>query len=140
MSAACMPFLAACAAAPPTADVIRIEEGAYQAAFDAAIEAARRMGLEPSLRDRRGGVLETKPAHAPTILEPWRADGATSAARNEQTIALRRRTARFEFAPSAPDAQPPAPGPDVLGLEAPPQDLTAFASSWWSRHTRLGCG
>jgi hypothetical protein len=123
-----IPFLAACAAAP-TADVIRIEEGAYQAAFDAAIEAARRIGLEPSLRDRRGGVLETKPALAPTILEPWREDGATSAARLEQTIALRRRIARFEFAPAASEADSTERAPDVLGLEAPPEDLTAHGGA-----------
>jgi hypothetical protein len=123
-----IPFVAACAASP-TADVIRVEEGAYQAAFDAAIEAARRIGLEPSLRDRRSGVLETKPALAPTILEPWRQDGATSAARLEQTIALRRRIARFEFAPAASEADSTKPAPDVLGLEAPLEDLTAFAGA-----------
>jgi hypothetical protein len=92
-------WAAGCAATRP-AEILRIDAAHYQEAFDAALDAARRHGMAPELRDRRGGVIETHPVRAPSWLEPWRG-GATW----ESTAAMERRRARFEFvAADQPDA------------------------------------
>jgi len=117
-------------AKPPGPDRLRIAAGSYHEAFDAAMEASRINGLPPALRDRRGGVIETEPAFATSILEPWRDDNATLGQSLENTIAFQRRRARFEFAPAGaapPTADPAAPpGPDLLGIETRDLDLTAY--------------
>jgi len=131
---------------PETVNVLYIEPGRYEAAFDAAIEAARANRLPAALRDRRGGVIETEPEIAPSLLEPWVDDGSTLERRVGQTISLQRRRARFEFTPyDAPPPPPEAPpeasleipqdvptlepdplrGPDLLGLVRADTDRTA---------------
>ena len=125
---AAMLCLAGCAA-PGGEDVLRIGPGRYAAAFDASLEAARANGMPAAMRDRRAGVIETEPDIAASFLEPWRMDGASITMRFENTLALQRRRARFEFTPAGfrPDADGgPAPlaGPDVLGLRPAEEDLT----------------
>ncbi|MHC4140500.1 MAG: hypothetical protein ACYSUF_01015 [Planctomycetota bacterium] len=122
----------------PGPDLLRIDAGSYPEAFDAAMEASRINGLPLALRDRRGGVIETEPAFAASILEPWRDDNATLGQSLENTIAFQRRRARFEFAPAGaapptadPTADPtaeddPQTGPDLLGIETRDLDLTAY--------------
>lgn len=126
----------------PGPDLLRIDAGSYPEAFDAAMEASRINGLPLALRDRRSGVIETEPAFAASILEPWRDDNATLGQSLENTIAFQRRRARFEFAPAgaalptvpptAPPAAPPAAaddpleGPDLLGVETRQLDLSAY--------------
>ena len=118
----------------PDPDLLRIDAGSYHEAFDAVMEASRTNGLPPALRDRRSGVIETEPAFAASILEPWRDDNATLGQSLENTIAFHRRRARFEFAPAgaAPPTAPPAveddpqTGPDLLGVETHDLDLTAY--------------
>jgi hypothetical protein len=121
-----------CAKAPGP-DLLRIDAGSYHEAFDAAMEASRINGLPLALRDRRGGVIETEPAFAASILEPWRDDNATLGQSFENTIAFQRRRARFEFAPpgaappSLPPTADPTTDPDLLGIETRDLDLTAYA-------------
>ncbi|MHC4710819.1 MAG: hypothetical protein ACYTA3_10510 [Planctomycetota bacterium] len=120
----------------PGPDLLRIDAGSYPEAFDAAMEASRINGLPLALRDRRSGVIETEPAFAASILEPWRDDNATLGQSLENTIAFQRRRARFEFAPAGaapptmdpitdPTTDSPA-GPDLLGIETRDLDLTAY--------------
>ncbi len=106
-----------------------IEQGRYQAAFEATVEAARSNGMPAVLRDRRGGVVETEPAHAPTLMEPWHGDGATLGTRFENTLGTQRRIARFEFTPAgfSPPSEgttEPLAGPDLLAAATRVTDLT----------------
>jgi hypothetical protein len=127
--------LGGCAKAPGP-DLLRIDAAAYHEAFDAAMEASRINGLPLALRDRRRGVIETEPAFATSILEPWRDDNATMGQSLENTIGFQRRRARFEFAPAGaappttdPSAAPTADSttdPDLLGIETRDLDLTAY--------------
>ncbi|MHC4420599.1 MAG: hypothetical protein ACYS1E_08385 [Planctomycetota bacterium] len=112
----------------PGPDLLHIDAGSYHVAFDAAMEASRTHGLTPALRDRRRGVIETQPALAASILEPWRDDNASLGQSLENTIAFQRRRARFEFVPAgaAPPAAPAAAGPDLLAVEPRDPDLSAY--------------
>ncbi len=101
---------AGCTAHPPPPELLRINAASYQQAFDAAIETARRHGMHPELRDRRGGIIETQPVLAPSWLEPWR-----SGASRESTVTMERRRARIEFV--AADASVAAP--DLLEHRGP---------------------
>lgn len=127
-------FIGGCASKPNGPEVLTISAADYPAAFDAAVEAARRQGLPALLRDRRGGVIETDDRMAGSILEPWRNDNASFDQALENTIAFQRRRARFEFAPvgfnpqegaaaAAPTTRP-LTGPDVVNAEGQPIDLT----------------
>ncbi len=101
----------------------------YHEAFDAAADATRAASMPPTLRDRRGGVIETEHRIAGSILEPWRTDNASFSQAMENTISFQRRRVRVEFTPSgfdptAGDLDDPLMGPDLLGLEGPAFDLT----------------
>jgi hypothetical protein len=104
----------------------------YDRAFDAAAGVARSHGLVPGLRDRRGGVIETEPARAGSIFEPWETLTTSFGHRVESTLAYQRRRARFEFLPVGfdPEAARPTddvlPGPDVFATSREPIDLTTF--------------
>jgi hypothetical protein len=110
-------------------DVLTIEGARYSQVFDAAVEVARQEGLYAVFRDRRGGVIETETRHAPTVLEPWHADGAAAAQRWENTLANQRRRARFEFrvADAAHSGQAERSSPDPLGGDETSLDLTTAA-------------
>ena len=103
----------------------------YQAAFDAADEAIRVERMPPTLRDRRGGIIESEPRIAGSILEPWRNDNASFEQALENTISFQRRRVRVEFVPadfdaSAADQDQALPGPDVVGIGEPMRDLTRY--------------
>ncbi|MCH7545273.1 MAG: hypothetical protein IID30_02575 [Planctomycetes bacterium] len=104
----------------------------YQAAFDAADEVIRVERMPPTLRDRRGGIIESEPRIAGSILEPWRNDNASFEQTMENTISFQRRRVRVEFTPADFNASPPAdqnqalPGPDVVGIGEPMRDLTRY--------------
>jgi len=114
--------------AKPGPQVLTIAPEQYDDAFSAAVEIARRDGLLAAFQDRRAGVIDTEPVRAATVFEPWRSDNASTGEAFENTLGLQRRKARFEFAPVGfhePDSSDDAPtGPDLLGLDAPPLDLT----------------
>lgn len=127
---ACSLALSGCASNSNGPEVLTVSADDYGRAFDAAVEAARKQGLASALRDRRGGVIETTPRVAGTVLEPWRTDNASLDQALENTIAFQRRRARFEFAPAG--YQPPndstatdlLEGPDVLNAGQSLLDLT----------------
>ncbi|MFO0827881.1 MAG: hypothetical protein U0572_06990 [Phycisphaerales bacterium] len=79
--------------------VLALTRAQYEQAFDAAVELASDEGLPTELRDRDGGVIETRPNVAGSVLEPWDwhqgLEGAV-----ESTITFQRRRARFEFVPA----------------------------------------
>lgn len=112
-------------------EMMTINAAQYDAAFGAAIDAARAQGMAAGLRDRRAGVIETEPAIASSLLEPWHADNASFDQAVENTIAFQRRRARFEFVPAGSASAAPAsaasnqPG-GVLELSSavPSPDLT----------------
>lgn len=115
----------------PRPDVLHIDSSVYHAAFDAAMDAARRNGMPPTLRDRRRGVIETEPSIAPSIFEPWRRGNTSLGQALESTIAFQRRRARFEFVAADDLAPPPASppgvtGPDLLGANEPQIDLSEY--------------
>ena len=118
--------------APTGPELLTISSAQYPAAVDAAVEAARRDGLRPALRDRRSGVIETEARVAGSVFEPWRTDNASLGQAVDHTVAYERRRARFEFVPVGfqPDSTAqteqgePLPGPDVIGTEVQPVDLT----------------
>jgi hypothetical protein len=123
-------FAVLCGCAKPEGpEVLLIDAGAYNDAFDAAMEVSRSQGMPPALRDRRRGVIETEPTLAGSILDPWRGGNDSLVRTMENTIAFQRLRARFEFtpagsAPRAPDADEGAGGPDLLATETPDLDLS----------------
>lgn len=116
----------------PDLELLVIQPSQYEAAFRAALEAADDERLTPVVRDVRSGVIETEPTIAPTLLEPWRTEPTGLDQRTANTIAMRRRFARFEFTPAGssgradrpPLSEAPADGADPLGLDDPLPDLT----------------
>ena len=94
----CGTLLTGCASSAGP-DVVTVTPGQYEAAFDAAMDAARAQGMEPTLRDRRSGVIETGPVLVGSVLEPWSGDNTSVAQAWDNTLAFHRRRARFEFAP-----------------------------------------
>lgn len=110
---------------------LRVDSSRYEQAFDAALAAARDHKLAPTLRDRRGGLIETDPVIAASVLDFWRGGNTTFGQAVENTMAFQRRHARFEFTPAGAAPAPPAPAtpgspgtpgtpgtvPDLLGGE-----------------------
>jgi hypothetical protein len=117
---------------PSGPDALTIPSTGYSAAFDAAVEAARKQGLTASMRDRRAGIIETEPRYAGSLLEPWRTDNSGFDQTMENTLNFQRRRARFEFVPAgtAPIIATAGPddlaGPNVVVGDQQPVDLTSF--------------
>ena len=108
-------------------EALIIDAADYQAAFDAASEAVRVQGMPPILQDRRAGVIETDARIAASLIEPWRNDNASFNQATENTLAMQRRRARFEFMPAGspqPQSAPVPTGPSVAIAAASPVDLT----------------
>jgi len=81
-----------------------------------------------TMRDPRSGVIETDPAMAGSILEPWRPNASFSQTW-ENTLHLQQRRARFEFTPVSFQPSPPTDqltGPDLLHAQSPEIDLTQY--------------
>ena len=117
-------FLAGCAGSAGP-DSLVIPAGQYTDAFNAALEVARSNGMDPVLRDRRNGIIETGPVIAGTILEPWYQNTADFTQGLENTLSQYRMKARFEFIPVGllPDTGS-STTPDLLALTTEPVDLT----------------
>lgn len=108
-------------------EMLAISGPQYALAFDAAVDAARAQGMPATLRDRRSGVIETESRIAGSLLEPWRTDNASLNQTLENTLALQRRRARFEFTPlglnPASDQVPTQPSEPHLDLSQHEGDL-----------------
>ena len=117
-------FLVGCAGSVGP-DSLTIPAGQYTDAFNAALEVARANGMDPILRDRRNGIIETDPIIAGTLLEPWYPNTANLAQGVENTLSQYRMKARFEFIPAGilPDTGR-STAPDLLALGTEPVDLT----------------
>lgn len=106
-------------------DVITISAAQYDEAFDLSAEVARRRGLIPDYRDRRTGVLETQPAVAGSVFEPWSRLTISLEQAVESTFRFQRRRARFEFIPAAMiPSETTTDRREVLPLELTEVDLT----------------
>lgn len=120
---------AACTTVPETSDALRVPADRYETAFDAAVEAAREVGLPPLVRDRSAGVIETETRIAGSLFEPWLLGEESLEQATENTLLFQRRRARIEFAPEVPEtarlrgANQPLPEPGVAGTVAAPLDL-----------------
>ena len=119
-----------CSAPPATTGMLVIPADRYEEAFDAALAATREGGLVPAFQDRRAGWIESQPAVAPSVLEPWGPGPDEFGRRAEQTVSLQRRRVRIEFTPAGFQPDPEASdthltGADLLGLEPPPDATSA---------------
>jgi hypothetical protein len=122
--------LGGCASSVTGPDVIVLDSQTYSAAFDAVVTVADADGMKPVLLDRRGGVIATAPAVAGSFLEPWKPHPSTARQGLENTLAMQRRTARFEFVPvvretvETGDNVDELIGPDLLSSSG--LDLTTY--------------
>ncbi len=119
--AALLLALASCAPDPVPA-AVALDRSEYDRAFDAALEVARRDGLQPVVVDRALGVIETEPRAAGSLLEPWRTDNAGPGDLMAHTINFERRRARFEFIPEPFDLPMPDPAGASAGAALPGSD------------------
>ena len=106
--------------ASPSPDHLEISGAEYPAAFQAAEEATRRVGMPATLSDRTAGVIESSPRLAGSILEPWRIDHSTAEQWTTSTLHKQRRRVRFEFlpldfAPVDPSGEEPLVGAPLPG-------------------------
>ena len=111
-----------CASSPNGPAFLTVPHPRYDAAFDAACQAARQAGLVPTLVDREAGVIETAPRLAGSVIEPWSWGEMTASDVVEGTLGFERRLARVEFipvgvAPAAPEGTAPLAGPVLPGSE-----------------------
>ncbi len=93
--------MVSCSAHQPTAPaVLSLDHGTYGKTFDAAVALIADEGMPAVLRDRDGGVIESRPNIAGSLLEPWDWPRGDVGAAAESTIGYERRRVRFEFVPS----------------------------------------
>ena len=133
----CLPLaslvgLAACSTPQQEDRYLVVPPDRYAEAFDAAVAAARDVGLPPAVRDRSAGVIETQSSIAGSLFEPWLFGEESLSQAAENTILFQRRRARIEFTiPSQPlpgirEASEPLPGATLPGRAAvDPLDVTA---------------
>jgi hypothetical protein len=76
---------------------VSVEAGDFDALWEAAERTARDWFFQIDRRDRRSGVLSTRPLISRQFFEPWRKDAVTAADLAESSLATIRRTIRFEF-------------------------------------------
>ncbi len=102
--------------------VVDLRREDYERAFEAALDAASRDGLEPVVVDRSLGIIETDSRAAGSFLEPWRTDNAGLADTMSHTVNFERRRARFEFVPEPFDAAIGDPSTTIAGPALPGSD------------------
>tara|TARA_Y100000589_G_scaffold297924_1_gene306083 strand:- start:1649 stop:2311 length:663 start_codon:yes stop_codon:yes gene_type:complete len=105
-------------------ELVVVPQDRYSEAFDAAVAVARENGLRPSFMDRRSGVIETEPAMAASLMEPWKGGNADFNQALRNTLSRNRLRARFEFSRAGFAARSDSD-------EIPPVDLLAMTESDW---------
>ncbi len=111
--------------------MLTIDSARYEKVFDTALEMMRHQGMNPVVIDRRGGIIETDPRIAGSILEPWDRNNASYHQAMDNTLSLQRRHARFEFmagrrSPVLFPTQQPLRPHEAAGMIAQPVDLTSY--------------
>ena len=91
----------------------------YDMCFDEIIRIASDSGMPAVIRDRSGGLVETSPRLCGSLLEPWRQDNANFNQALENTVALQRRRARFEFVPAGFVTPPIVDSSALVGAPLP---------------------
>lgn len=76
---------------------VSVTAGDFEAAWASADAVARQLLFTPDRVDPRSGVLTTEPLVSSQFFEPWRQDLQTAEDTARSSIALHRRTVRFEF-------------------------------------------
>lgn len=106
-----------------TEDSPVIEHGGYDRAFDATVEVLRDMRFVVDRRDRRFGVITTRPLIASSIFEPWYDDNTTLRQTVRSTLNLERRSVRVELEPreARPDGLDDSEG-SAEDVDAPPAE------------------
>lgn len=93
--------LGGCSTPPSEAPtVFSLERATYAEAFDEAVRLVADEGMPAVLRDRDGGVIESRPSVSGSLLEPWDWPGGDVGAATESTLNYHRRRVRFEFVPT----------------------------------------
>jgi hypothetical protein len=90
--------------------VLTIDGGSYARAFDEAVALAADEGMPVALRDRDGGIIDSRPNVSGSLIEPWDWPSGSPSAAFQSTVNHERRRVRFEFLPSG---FRPAPEPDT---------------------------
>lgn len=89
-------------------EVIHLTSHDYPEAFTACLDQARDAGMPAILTDRSIGIIETKPRHIGSFMEPWRLDSSGLEQTAAATIQYERRRVRFEFTPVGLTLPPPS--------------------------------
>lgn len=106
-----------CASSSP--DMLEIDAKQYDRAFAAAQEASREEGMPPLLADRAGGVIESRPRLAGSVMEPWRVDHSSIDQLAASTLHKQRRRVRFEFLPLEFTSADSTGGDELVGAPLP---------------------
>ena len=109
-------LLGACQSTGPGA--LEIPADRYDVAFDAAREATRQVGMPSLLADRTGGIIESRPRLAGSVMEPWRLDNSGSQWVTN-TLHKQRRRVRFEFLPIDFSPVDPTGAEELVGAPLP---------------------
>lgn len=93
---------------------IVIAAAEYHRVFDASVDVLREHKFTVDRKDRRFGVVSSKPLPASSVLEPWQTDNTVAQDYSENTLHFQRRSVRVELRPITPapadPAQPASPG------------------------------
>jgi hypothetical protein len=99
--------------------VYELDKAAYATAFDEVVALLQDEGFAIAIRDRDGGVVESRPAIAGSLIEPWNWPGGDIGAALDNTVSFQRRRIRFEFLPVGfRPARPPGDGA-LIGPRVP---------------------
>jgi len=110
----CVALLAGCAGNPRPSEV-RVETGAYEAAFEAAKASLLEHGFELERVDARAGVLTSRPKATAGLATPWDVEQSSLEHEAEDLLNQHRRTVRVTFAPVVAGEGPiePDENPDI---------------------------
>jgi len=89
-------------------EVIHLTSRDYPEVFTACLDQARDAGMPAILTDRSIGIIETKPRHIGSFMEPWRLDSSGLEQTAAATLQFERRRVRFEFTPAGLTLPPPS--------------------------------
>jgi len=100
-------------------EVISLTSSDYPAIFEACLDQTRDAGMPAVMADRTIGVIESKPRHIGSFVEPWRLDSSGLEQTANATLQFERRRVRFEFVPANLDLPAPAGDRKLTGPMIP---------------------